>query len=1472
MAVVGRVVEDQLAWGGVNNGDRGSLPSEVVEVGGIGYFSADDGLHGRELWKILPGASQAQLVEDAVPGGGIAAGAVGSYPTKLTNIGGTLYFQASDPTHGAELWRLNGSGIAELVEVEGVLGGISEGSYSSYPSELTDVGGTLYFAASNTVVGRELWRIGGSGKAEVVEDGLPGGGIRPGVLGSQPGFLTEVSGQLFFRANDGTTGTELWRVGPGGNAALVEDSVAGGGIASGTYESYPAWLTNFGGTLYFSAFQPEVGVELWRVSGSGDAVLVDDTTGGDDGIGLSFAGSYPEGLTASGGTLYFRAANALVGYELWKINGAGLAELVEDALSGGGLNPGNFSSYPNRLTDHQGILYFNATTANDGAELWRVNSSGVAEIVSRAGSVGIHDGALGSNPEYLTSVGGVLYFSANDGSQGVELWRVAGSGLAELVEDNIPGDGLAPLAASSFPRLLTRRGDSLFFSATNSASGTELWWIDGVGTARLVGDGVMDGGINPGAADADPANLSAVGGSLFFSADDGMHGVELWQVGLSGIASLVSATADPVGLNGNSADAFPQPLAFVNGTLYFSAFDGRNGRELWRMSGNGPAELVEDSLPGGGLRAGAAGSNPRDLLAVGGTVYFTADTEAGVGIWRIQPSGQAELLTEKLATGGIPSGSLGINSAGLTEAAGILYFIAEDAATGNELWRITGGGSVELVEINPGPGSSDPGSLTNVGGVLYFVAREPAVGQELWKVGPLGNALLVEDAAPGGGLYPGSDSSSPQELIEVSGQLYFQANDGTNGRELWSVNSTGVAFMIEDAVGGNGIHPTFGSYPSELTNVSGKLYFQADDGSNGLELWQVNTAGVAEMIEDAVAGGGINPGSGRSNPRELTNIAGTLYFNANNALNGYELWRIGPLGIAELVEDSLAGGGIRPGTESSGPSQLTELGGTAYFVANDGTNGVELWRVDSGSGLAEMVEDAVALGGLHAGDASSYPLELTNVGGTLYFSAFQSTTGRELWSLPPLGVASKVEGPSAGGEILPGVDSSEPVQLINASGQLYYVADAGPSYGVELMRLTTNAAPTVAADQVTVDGTVGVLLSNTGTWSDPESDSVSLSASLGSVVRNSQGTWSWSYLPGIAINQQMVVITATDLFGSSSTTSFSISAAASPASVVQRRIFYNRSTSSIFGDGSGNPIHAIDSGKNALLPGQTSTFANYTNYVRGLNGLIVDIADLRGTPTASDFEFAVWNGISAAGFVPLTASPAISLIPGGGQGGSARIKLEFADGAVRNTWLRVTILANAQTGLAANDVFYFGNAVGDFDAGNLTGPPVTVRTNATDTSAVRQNQSTGLNSAPITNIYDLNKDGRVNATDTSLVRQNQASNVLRYFTAPSSLMLATDFSTIDPWSSGSPDVAGQQLTADGEASKLPESSSSEPRNLARGASLRSLQTVSSPPPGNAETDVVADSGGTGSTATSGQGVDSLSASLLMTIDRYFATL
>ncbi len=92
--------------------------------------------------------------------------------------------------------------------------------------------------------------------------------------------------------------------------------------------------------------------------------------------------------------------------------------------------------------------------------------------------------------------------------------------------------------------------------------------------------------------------------------------------------------------------------------------------------------------------------------------------------------------------------------------------------------------------------------------------------------------------------------------------------------------------------------------------------------------------------------------------------------------------------------------------------------------------------------------------------------------------------------------------------------------------------------------------------------------------------------------------------------------------------------------------------------------------------------------------------------------------------------------------------------------------------MSANDVFYFGNAIGDFSVGNI-GAPLFVRTNASDTGTVRQlgNQSPNPNSVPVTNVFDINKDGRVNAADIALVRQNQNARIITYFTAPLLLQL-----------------------------------------------------------------------------------------------------
>jgi hypothetical protein len=311
------------------------------------------------------------------------------------------------------------------------------------------------------------------------------------------------------------------------------------------------------------------------------------------------------------------------------------------------------------------------------------------------------------------------------------------------------------------------------------------------------------------------------------------------------------------------------------------------------------------------------------------------------------------------------------------------------------------------------------------------------------------------------------------------------------------------------------------------------------------------------------------------------------------------------------------------------------------------------------------------------------------------------------------------------------------------------------------------------------------------------------------------------------------------------------------STVTNRQIFYNRSTSTIFGDGTGNPVNAIDPNKVALLPGQTATFANYTNYARGINGLVVDLQGLSGTPTSSDFLFATWDGIDASGFQPLAATATVTVLPGGGVGGASRVKIEFADNAVRNTWLRVSMLANANTGLAANDVFYFGNAVGDFNAGNLAGPPVIVRTNATDTSAVRQNQSTGINSAAITNIYDINKDGRVNATDTSTVRQNQDSSIIALITAPASLSLA--FAADEGWV-GLPAVEDSNTVSQGEASTSRSSTIIQPASM---TNLESPSTL----PGTSGNGSLTTQGPSSMTSTSSSGRSSLAE----TVDAFFAS-
>ena len=120
-------------------------------------------------------------------------------------------------------------------------------------------------------------------------------------------------------------------------------------------------------------------------------------------------------------------------------------------------------------------------------------------------------------------------------------------------------------------------------------------------------------------------------------------------------------------------------------------------------------------------------------------------------------------------------------------------------------------------------------------------------------------------------------------------------------------------------------------------------------------------------------------------------------------------------------------------------------------------------------------------------------------------------------------------------------------------------------------------------------------------------------------------------------------------------------------------------------------------GKTALLPGGIASFTNYTSYSRGINGIMIDIMDLNSENlTLSDFEFRVGHNSDLSTW--MTAPPPIEPIevrPVQGVDKSDRVILTWPDNDIENEWLQVTVKANANTGLVSDDVFYFGNAVGE---------------------------------------------------------------------------------------------------------------------------------------------------------------------------------
>lgn len=220
--------------------------------------------------------------------------------------------------------------------------------------------------------------------------------------------------------------------------------------------------------------------------------------------------------------------------------------------------------------------------------------------------------------------------------------------------------------------------------------------------------------------------------------------------------------------------------------------------------------------------------------------------------------------------------------------------------------------------------------------------------------------------------------------------------------------------------------------------------------------------------------------------------------------------------------------------------------------------------------------------------------------------------------------------------------------------------------------------------------------------------------------------------------------------------------------VSARRLFYNNSKFDNSAGIAAGDDNAIASDKVAYTAGTgTATFANLSSYDKGINGVMIDLSGPHAASlTAADFIFKVGNNNSADLWSDAPAPTAISIRAGAGTSGSDRVEIIWADGAVTNTWLQVTLRGddelggfNTNTGLQTSDTFFFGNRIANSGTGNTASFAVT---SGTDELAARAGAGLALVTS---NSLDFNRDRIVDANDQLLARANPG--LLRFISVDS---------------------------------------------------------------------------------------------------------
>ncbi len=421
-----------------------------------------------------------------------------------------------------------------------------------------------------------------------------------------------------------------------------------------------------------------------------------------------------------------------------------------------------------------------------------------------------------NSPGNFIELNGEIYLTCSGTDLG--LWKTDGTNA-----------GTIQIKSFSSIRDMFKFNNMLYFRADDGVNGIELWKSDGTTPGTQMVKNINPTGDFMGSFDL---WLNVVGlNEFFFTAEDGIHGRELWKS--DGTEAGTVMVKDMVPGSGSSE---PQQGIFFNNELYFTSSDNSVGRELFKSDGTEVGTVlvkdfyVDPTITNNGF--------PNHYTIFDNQLFFYANssdlTATGHGLFKITTSSSVPQLVKEVR----------INSTPLYKFNNAFYFGSPSGTWDNsELWKSDGtaSGTSVFTELNA-TGASNPGLFYEFNNTLYFVATpDIATGTELFKTdGTVQGTQMVKNINPSNG-----EGSSINNFFELEGVLHFIANEPTYGWEIWKTNGTdaGTTMAYDINPGPNT------SYSGNFTKLLNKIFFSVGSGPQQQGLWKFDlpSSDLSEM-------------------------------------------------------------------------------------------------------------------------------------------------------------------------------------------------------------------------------------------------------------------------------------------------------------------------------------------------------------------------------------------------------------------------------------------------------------------------------------------------------------------------------------------------------------------------------------------------------------------------------------------------